>query len=95
MLPLNTLQVPSGRRVKIELVNQGPGTLEFENDAMNIEKVWGEGTRSFVVLPPLAPGEHEFVDVFNPVTGALVIHARRRAQPSTLHHPHRAARTAR
>jgi hypothetical protein len=72
----NSLQVPSGRRVKLELVNHGPGPLEFENDEMNIEKVLGAGARSFVVLPPLAPGEHEFVDEFNPVTGVLVIHAR-------------------
>lgn len=70
------LQVPAGKRVKIELVNHGPGPLEFENDEMNIEKVLGAGARSFVVLPPLAPGEHEFVDEFNPVTGVLVIHAR-------------------
>lgn len=71
-----TLQVPAGKRVKIELVNHGPGPLEFENDEMNIEKVLGAGARSFVVLPALAPGEHEFVDEFNPVTGVLVIHAR-------------------
>lgn len=70
------LQVPVGKRIKIELVNHGPGPLEFENDEMNIEKVLGAGARSFVVLPPLAPGEHEFVDEFNPVTGVLVIHAR-------------------
>lgn len=71
-----TLQVPAGKRVKIELVNHGPGPLEFENDEMNIEKVLGAGARSFVVLPLLAPGAHEFVDEFNPVTGVLVIHAR-------------------
>lgn len=70
------LQVPAGRRIKIELVNHGPGPLEFENDEMHIEKVLGAGARSFVVLPPLAPGEHEFVDEFNPVTGVLVLHAR-------------------
>lgn len=70
------LQVPAGRRVKVELVNHGPGPLEFENDEMHIEKVLGAGARSFVVLPPLAPGEHEFVDEFNPVTGVLVLHAR-------------------
>lgn len=70
------LNIPAGKRVKIELVNHGPGPLEFENDEMNIEKVLGAGARSFVVLPPLAPGAHEFVDEFNPVTGVLVIHAR-------------------
>lgn len=70
------LQVPAGKRIKIELVNHGPGPLEFENDEMNIEKILGAGARSFVVLPPLVPGAHEFVDEFNPVTGVLVIHAR-------------------
>ena len=70
------LNIPAGKRVKVELVNHGPGPLEFENDEMNIEKVLGAGARSFVVLPPLVPGTHEFVDEFNPVTGVLVIHAR-------------------
>lgn len=70
------LEVPAQTRFKIELVNHGPGPLEFENDEMNIEKVLGAGARSFLVLPPLAPGKHEFVDEFNPVTGVLEIHAR-------------------
>lgn len=70
------LDVPAQTRFKIELINHGPGPLEFENDEMNIEKVLGAGARSFVVLPPLAPGRHEFVDEFNPVTGVLEIHAR-------------------
>ena len=70
------LDVPAQMRFKIELVNHGPGPLEFENDEMNIEKVLGAGARSFLVLPPLAPGKHEFVDEFNPVTGVLEIHAR-------------------
>ena len=50
------LQVPAGKRVKIELVNHGPGPLEFENDEMHIEKVLGAGARSFVVLPPPGAG---------------------------------------
>ncbi len=70
------LDVPAQTRFKIELVNHGPGPLEFENDEMNIEKVLGAGARSFLVLPPLPPGKHEFVDEFNPVTGVLEIHAR-------------------
>lgn len=71
-----SLEVPARTRFKIELVNHGPGPLEFENDEMHIEKVLAAGARSFVVLPPLAPGRHEFVDEFNPVTGVLEIHAR-------------------
>lgn len=70
------LEIPAGRRVKIELVNHGPGPLEFENDEMHIEKVLAAGARSFIVLPALAPGRYEFVDEFNPVSGVLEVRAR-------------------
>lgn len=70
------LEVPAGTRVKLSLVNEGPGPLEFENDEMHIEKILGPGGRSFVVLPKLAPGEYGFVDEFNPITGELVIIAK-------------------
>lgn len=70
------LEIPAGQRVKLELVNHGPGPLEFENDEMHIEKVLSAGARSFIILPPLAPGRYEFVDEFNPVTGVLEIVAR-------------------
>ena len=71
-----TLEVPAGRRVKLVLVNEGPGPLEFENDEMRIEKVIGAGARSFVVLPKLKPGEYDFVDEFNPITGELKVIAK-------------------
>ncbi|MEJ5999254.1 cupredoxin domain-containing protein [Paucibacter soli] len=67
------LEIPAGRRVKIELINHGPGPLEFENDEMHIEKVLAAGARSFLVLPALAPGRYEFVDEFNPVSGVLEV----------------------
>lgn len=68
--------VPAGRRVKLILINEGPGPLEFENDEMHIEKVLNAGARSFVVLPKLKPGAYEFVDEFNPITGLLVVEAK-------------------
>jgi hypothetical protein len=70
------LEVPAGSRVKLVLVNEGPGPLEFENDEMRIEKVIGPGARSFVVLPKLKPGEYDFVDEFNPITGELKVIAK-------------------
>lgn len=68
--------VPAGRRIKLVLVNEGPGPLEFENDEMHIEKVLSAGARSFVVLPKLKPGAYEFIDEFNPITGLLVVEAK-------------------
>ena len=70
------IEVPAGRRIKLILINEGPGPLEFENDEMHIEKVLSAGARSFVVLPKLQPGKYEFVDEFNPITGLLVVEAK-------------------
>ena len=70
-----TLLVPAGTRIKLELLNHGPGPLEFENAEMNIEKIVNAGVRTFLVLAPLAPGKYEFVDEFNPVSGVMEIHA--------------------
>ena len=67
------IEVPAGSRIKLVLVNEGPGPLEFENAEMRIEKVISAGARSFVVLPKLKPGEYEFVDEFNPITGVLTV----------------------
>lgn len=67
------IEVPAGQRVKLVLKNEGPGPLEFENADMHIEKILGAGGTSFVVLPKLAPGEYEFVDEFNMVTGVLSV----------------------
>jgi len=71
-----TLEVPAGTRVKLILNNEGPGPLEFENDEMRIEKVIGPGVRSFVVLPKLKPGEYDFADEYNPITGELKVVAK-------------------
>jgi hypothetical protein len=71
-----TIEVPAGQRVRLVLINEGPGPLEFENDEMHIEKVIGPGARSFVVLPKLKPGEYDFVDEFNPITGELKVIAK-------------------
>lgn len=70
------IEVPAGRRIKLVLINEGPGPLELENDEMRIEKVLNAGARSFIVLPKLKPGEYDFVDEFNPITGELKVIAK-------------------
>jgi hypothetical protein len=67
------LEVPAATRIKLVLKNEGPGPLEFENAEMNIEKVLAAGAESFVVLPRMKPGEYEFVDEYNIVTGVMTV----------------------
>jgi plastocyanin domain-containing protein len=67
------LEVPAGQKLRLNLRNEGPGALEFENPDMHIEKVLGAGASSFVVLPKLEPGQYDFTDEFNPVTGNLTV----------------------
>lgn len=70
------LEVPARQRLRLNLRNEGPGALEFENADMHVEKVLSAGASSFVVLPKLEPGEYEFTDEFNPVTGNITIIAK-------------------
>jgi hypothetical protein len=70
------LEVPARTRFRLELANEGPGPLEFENPEMHVEKVLAAGGRSVIVLPGLPPGEHSFIDEFNPITGELKIIAK-------------------
>lgn len=66
-----TLTVPAGRRIKLELVNQGQTPIEFENLQMHVEKVLAPNAQSFLVLNPLKPGSYRFIDEFHPQTGKL------------------------
>lgn len=70
------LEVPAGKRIKLEISNQGKAPIEFENLQMHVEKVLGPGGNSFVVLNPLKPGSYRFIDEFHPQTGKLDVVAR-------------------
>ncbi len=70
------LEVPTGRRFKLVLKNEGRGPAEFENLSMRIEKVLAPGVTSFVVLPALKPGEYRFTDEFRPESGGLTVVAK-------------------
>lgn len=60
-----TIEVNAGERFKLNLHNTGKGPVEFESTRLRQEKVLGPGARSFVVIPPLKPGEYEFFDEFH------------------------------
>ena len=62
------LEVPAGKRIKIEIANEGRTPMEFESLPLKIEKVLGPGASSSVVINPLKPGEYPFFDEFHPQT---------------------------
>lgn len=67
------LRVPSGRRIKIEIVNSGTEPIEFESLELRKEKVLAPGAASFVVIAPLRPGRYAFFDEFHQDTGQGVL----------------------
>lgn len=62
------LEVPAGKRIKIEIVNEGSTPIEFESLPLKQEKVLAPGARSSVVINPLKPGSYPFFDEFHPET---------------------------
>lgn len=70
------IEVPAGKRVKIEIVNKGKGAAEFESIQLRKEKVLAPGADSFVVLNSLAPGEYKFFDDFHRADSAGLIIAK-------------------
>ena len=70
------LEVPAGRRIKIEIANEGRTPMEFESLPLKVEKVLGPGASSSVVINPLKPGEYPFFDDFHPDTSKGRIIAR-------------------
>ena len=70
------LEVPAGKRIKIEIANEGRTPMEFESLPLKVEKVLGPGASSSVVINPLKPGEYPFFDDFHPDTSKGRIIAR-------------------
>ena len=69
----SVLEVPAGKRIKIEVSNESTSPIEFESKALKFEKVLAPGAKSSVVVNPLKPGEYGFFDEFHPeATGKIV-----------------------
>ena len=64
-----TLEVPAGKRVRIEVSNQNAKAIEFESKDLKQEKVIAPGKRATVTINALKPGEYKYFDEFNEATG--------------------------
>jgi hypothetical protein len=60
------LEVPAGKRFKIEISNEGNGPMEFESLDLKQEKVLASGAKSAVVINGLKPGSYVFFDDYHP-----------------------------
>ncbi|QRX82808.1 cupredoxin domain-containing protein [Glaciimonas sp. PAMC28666] len=59
------IEVPAGKKIKIEVHNTGTSAVEFESIQLRKEKVLAPGAESFIVIAPLSPGEYKFFDDFH------------------------------
>jgi len=60
-----TIEVPAGKRFKIEISNDGKGPMEFESKDLKQEKVLAAGAKSSVVINALKPGTYTFFDEYH------------------------------
>jgi hypothetical protein len=59
------IDVPAGKRFKIELSNDGKGPMEFESKDLKQEKVLAAGAKSSIVINALKPGTYTFFDEYH------------------------------
>src|SRR3989442_2328533 len=62
------LEVPAGKRFKIEASNEGKTPIEFDSKDLKQEKVVAPGAKTSLLINPLKPGEYKFVDEFHEAT---------------------------
>lgn len=60
-----TIEVPAGKRFKIEISNEGKGPMEFESKDLKQEKVLASGAKSSVVINGLKAGTYVFFDEYH------------------------------
>lgn len=60
-----TVEVPVGKKFKLEIENQGPEAEEFESIELNREKVVAPGRTITVFLGPLGAGKYAFFGDFH------------------------------
>lgn len=67
------LVVPPGRKIRIEIRNEGKDAVEFESTELRKEKVLAPGSKSVIVVVAQQPGRYTFFDEFHPTTGQGVL----------------------
>jgi plastocyanin len=63
------LEVPAGKRMRLEISNQGKTPMEFESRDLKQEKVIPAGGKATVTINAMKPGEYRFFDEFHEKTG--------------------------
>ena len=72
----STIEVPAGKRFKLEVVNAGPGAIEFESKPLKQEKVIAAGASASLTLGPLKAGSYKFFDDYHEATAQGTIVAK-------------------
>lgn len=63
------IEVPAGKRFRLEIANLGKTAMEFESRDLKQEKVIPPGGKTTVTINALKAGEYKFVDEFHEQTG--------------------------
>ena len=64
-----TIEVPAGKRFRLEVSNEGKSAMEFESRELKQEKVIAPGKKAMLTINALKAGEYRFVDEFHEKTG--------------------------
>ena len=64
-----TIEVPAGKRFRLEVSNDGKTAMEFESRELKQEKVIAPGQKAVLTINALKAGEYKFVDEFHEKTG--------------------------
>lgn len=71
-----TIEVPAGKRFKLEVTNAGPGAIEFESRPLKQEKVIAAGATATLTINALKPGSYKFFDEYHEATAKGTIVAK-------------------
>jgi len=64
-----TIEVPVGKRFRLEVSNDGKTAMEFDSRELKQEKVIPPGKKAVLTINALKAGEYKFVDEFHEKTG--------------------------
>ena len=76
------IEVPAGRRFKLEVVNADATADEFESAGLKVERDIAPHGKLVLQLGPLAPGDYPFVGDLHADTARGVLHAREATAPA-------------
>ncbi len=67
------IEIPSGIKVKLVIINEDSSSEEFESYELNREKIIMGNSKAIVFIGPLEPGRYLFFGEFNKKTAQGVI----------------------